>query len=203
MTNSKILSQGAEAIITLEKNIVLKNRIPKSYRLKELDEKIRKQRTRREANILIKAKELGISVPELLKQNEFSLEITFIEGDKLSEKLNSYEEKKQFEIMNELGKEVAKMHKNDIIHGDLTTSNVILEKNRVYIIDFGLGFISKRVEDRAVDLHLIKQALEAKHFQNYKKLFEHFINSYEKEYKEAKEVLIRLKKVESRGRYKH
>jgi TP53 regulating kinase-like protein len=199
----QILAQGAEAIITKDKNKVTKHRISKSYRHKEIDEKIRKSRTRKEANILKKAKELKISVPELLKQEDFLLEMKFIEGDRLSEKLNSYEEKKQLLVLRKIGKEVAKLHQNDIIHGDLTTSNTLLKNEEIYIIDFGLGFISKRIEDKAVDLHLIKQALEAKHFQNYEKLFENFLESYTKEYKEAKEVLERLKKVEARGRYRH
>ncbi|MEI7719191.1 MAG: KEOPS complex kinase/ATPase Bud32 [archaeon] len=197
------LAQGAEAIITRDKNKVTKHRISKSYRHKEIDEKIRKSRTRKEANILKKAKELKISVPELLNQEEYSLEMEFIEGDRLSDTLNSYEEKKQFTVLKKLGTEVAKLHMNDIIHGDLTTSNTILKGEQVYIIDFGLGFISKRVEDKAVDLHLIKQALEAKHFQNYEKLFEKFLETYSKDHKEAKQILERFKKVEARGRNKH
>jgi TP53 regulating kinase-like protein len=197
-----ILAQGAEAIITKEKDSVNKNRIPKSYRLKELDEKIRKKRTEKEAKILGKASAI-INVPKVISQTKFELELEYIEGDKLSEKLNSYKEEKQFETMQSLGKEVAKLHENDIIHGDLTTSNTILTKKVLYLIDFGLSFISKRNEDKAVDLHLIKQALEAKHFQNYEKLYENFIDSYKKEYKDSKKVLDQLKKVESRGRYKH
>ena len=81
-------------------------------------------------------------------------------------------------------------------------SGATSQAHRVFIIDFGLGFISKRIEDKAVDLHLIKQALEAKHFQNWEDLFNSFSEGYQ-DYKEAKEVLSRLKKVESRGRYKH
>ena len=199
---SKPLFQGAEAIITLNKNIITKNRIPKSYRLKELDEKIRKKRTEKEAKILEKASEI-ISVPKVLNQTKFELELEYIDGDKLSDKLNSYKEEKQFKTMQTLGEEVAKLHTNDIIHGDLTTSNTILKEKKVYIIDFGLSFISKRIEDKAVDLHLIKQALEAKHFQNHEKLFENFVKGYLESLKESKEVLERLRKVESRGRYKH
>jgi Kae1-associated kinase Bud32 len=199
---SKIIAQGAEAIITLDKDVITKNRTSKSYRLKELDEKIRKRRTEKEAKILTRASKI-INVPKVLKQTKFELEMEYIDGDKLSEKLNSYEEEKQFKTMKILGQEVAKLHEDDIIHGDLTTSNTILKENKVFIIDFGLGFISKRNEDKAVDLHLIKQALEAKHFQNYEKLYEHFIYSYKKEYKDSEKVLEQLKKVEARGRYKH
>lgn len=199
---TKTLAQGAEAIITLDKDIVTKNRIPKGYRLKELDEKIRKKRTEKEAKILGKASKI-INVPKVINQTKFELKLEYIDGDKLSDKLNSYDEKKQFIVLKTLGKEVAKLHQTDIIHGDLTTSNTILKDRDVYIIDFGLGFISKRIEDKAVDLHLIKQALEAKHFQNYEKLFEKFLEGYSENYKEAHRVLEQLKKVEGRGRYKH
>jgi TP53 regulating kinase-like protein len=197
-----ILAQGAEAIITLNKNIITKNRIPKSYRLKELDEKIRKRRTEKEAKILEKALKI-ISVPKVFKQTKYELELEYINGDKLSQKLNSFPEKKQFEIMKTLGIETAKLHAQDIIHGDLTTSNTLLKEKQVYIIDFGLSFISHRIEDKSVDLHLIKQALEAKHFQNHEKLFKNFKKGYEKNYKDAKKVLEQLKKVELRGRHKH
>lgn len=239
----EIIGRGAEAILTRKKEIVAKDRISKGYRIKEIDEKLRKQRTKREANLLEKASKI-ISVPKLIKQNTFSLEIEFIKGDKLSEKLNYYEEEKQKEVMQSLGQEVSKLHDADIIHGDLTTSNTILVENddklvkvqqpsiknvepcntksqislinknhinnakhnlaesmQVFIIDFGLGFISKRIEDKAVDLHLIKQALEAKHFQNHKDLFESFIKGYNP--KEKSLILKQLEKVESRGRYKH
>lgn len=199
---TKTLAQGAEAIISLDGNVVSKNRIPKSYRLKEIDDQIRKSRTKKEAKLLGKAKSAGVDVPHLIKQEDFELQIEYIDGDKLSQKLNDYGTKKQQEVMQTLGKEVAKLHKQDIIHGDLTTSNTILVEKKVFIIDFGLGFISKRLEDKAVDLHLIKQALEAKHFQDFKFLFENFLEGYEKSYPESKKVLEQFKKVESRGRYK-
>ena len=103
--------------------------------------------------------------------------------------------------MKKIGEQVSILHKNDIIHGDLTTSNTILKDDKVYIIDFGLGFISSKVEDKAVDLHLIKQALEAKHWQNWEQLFEKFCLGYS--YEDSKKVIERLDIVEKRGRYKH
>ena len=103
--------------------------------------------------------------------------------------------------MEKLGKQVALMHKNDIIHSDLTTSNIILKDNQVYLIDFGLGYFSKKIEDKAVDLHLIKQALEAKHWQNHEELFKKLIKTYK--FTDSEKTLERLKAVEKRGRYKH
>ena len=127
----------------------------------------------------------------------------FIEGDKLSEKLGTYPDEKQFKVMKQLGGDVAKLHEKDIIHGDLTTSNTILKGEKVFIIDFGLGFVSVRIEDKAVDLHLIKQALEAKHFQNWEGLFDSFVKGYCCDYLDCEKVLERLKVVEGRGRHKH
>jgi Kae1-associated kinase Bud32 len=203
MTDEKLLQQGAEAKIFLneEKSLIIKDRIRKSYRLKELDEKIRKQRTKREKNLLEKACKI-INAPNPFPLKEFSkMQMPFIEGQKLSESLDSFSPEKQKEIMKTIGESIAKLHNSDIIHGDLTTSNMILKDNLVYFIDFGLGFISKKIEDKAVDLHLLKQALEAKHFKNWKVLFDEVLNGY-RECREERKVLERLKAVEKRGRYK-
>ena len=199
----KTIAQGAEATITLDKNIS-KDRIPKTYRYPTLDTKIRTRRTKSEAKLLTKAAEFA-NIPKVINTDKFNIQMQHIPGDRLSETLNTYPEKKQFKLLQQIGQQTAKLHENHIIHGDLTTSNTILssKNNKVYIIDFGLGFISQRIEDKAVDLHLIKQALEAKHFQNHKDLFKQFLKTYKQEYKESSQVLEQLKKVESRGRYKH
>ena len=197
----KIIAKGAEAQIILEKNILIKRRLKKSYRLPQLDEKIRKQRTARESRILEKASKL-IPIPKIINVNEETKEISmeFIDGKKLSEELNSLDYAK---ISNEIGKQIAILHNNDIIHGDLTTSNMILQEktNKLYFIDFGLGYISHKIEDKAVDLHLIKEALEAKHFSISKSCFNEILKGY-KVSKDHAKVIERLRKVESRGRYK-
>ncbi|MAG50631.1 Kae1-associated kinase Bud32, partial [archaeon] len=107
----------------------------------------------------------------------------------------------QKKICEKIGKNISILHDNDIVHGDLTTSNMILKKDKVYFIDFGLGFISDKTEDKAVDLHLLKKALMTKHYRIFEKSFENVLKGY-KENKDFKEVLNRLEKVESRGRYK-
>jgi Kae1-associated kinase Bud32 len=196
-----LIYQGAEAKIFLNKNIVNKNRVPKSYRHPQLDKQIRTRRTRSESKILIKALSFNINVPKVLNTDKFDIEIEYIEGNRLSETLNSYNKKKQFKVMQQLGKQAALLHKNNVIHGDLTTSNTILKNDTVYLIDFGLGFISTKIEDKAVDLHLIKQALEAKHFQNHEELFKQFTKKYK--WQESDKIIERLKVVEKRGRYKH
>jgi len=195
----KIIQQGAEAKIILDKDKIIKKRIKKSYRLPELDEKIRKLRTRGEAKLLKKASDL-IPIPSGIKENEKTkqIEMEFINGNKLSESLDEFPLDKQKQFLQEIGKSVAKLHDSDIIHGDLTTSNMILKNGEIFFIDFGLGFHSPKLEDKAVDIHVLKQALEAKHFTHWKELFKAFEKSYNK-----KDVLERLKAVEKRGRYKH
>jgi Kae1-associated kinase Bud32 len=204
----KLIQQGAEAKIFLIRDKIVKDRIPKKYRHPQLDNQIRRRRTKSEAKIINKALEVGINVPKLLADpgSGRMIHMQYIHGDRLSETLNSYPQEKQFQIMQQLGEQVALLHKNNIIHGDLTTSNTILSQDKIYLIDFGLGFISTKQEDKAVDLHLIKQALEAKHFrspdhlrgQNHQALFDQFLKTYK-----DKEIIERLKIVEKRGRYKH
>jgi len=209
MTKAKILFRGAEAIIYLDKNKIIKDRIKKSYRIQEIDEKVRKLRTRSESRILERASKV-IPVPKVFNSNEKNKTISmmFIDGKKLSENLDNFSLTKQKQIMREVGKNTAKIHNENIIHGDLTTSNMICDsaslhtlRPKIYFIDFGLGFISHKIEDRAVDVYLLKEALKSRHFQNWKKLFDEFIKGY-KVSKNSKEILERLKKVESRGRYK-
>jgi TP53 regulating kinase and related kinases len=199
---TNIIGRGAEAILIHENNNLVKRRIKKSYRIDIIDQKLRKQRTRKEAKLLEKAIKL-IPVPKVKKVSDTTMEIDmeFLEGKKLSEHLDTLENAE--EICKEIGQNIAKLHDADIIHGDLTTSNMILSSkdNKVYFIDFGLGFESKKIEDKAVDLHLIKQALEAKHFNHYERFFKAILEGY-KASKHHEATINRLKAVEKRGRYK-
>lgn len=198
---TKIIQQGAEAIISLDKNIITKDRIDKKYRLDELDEKIRKSRTKRETKILNKTSEIINTPKPLESRDKFKIKMPYIDGKKLSDHLDSLTKKQQEDTCIKIGQSLAKIHDEDIIHGDLTTSNMILKDSEVWFIDFGLGFHSARIEDKAVDLHLIKQALEAKHFENYKEHTKNILKGYKKS-KNYSKTLEQLKKVEARGRYK-
>ncbi len=238
----KIIAQAAEAIIIKQGNKIIKRRIKKGYRLPELDNKLRKLRTRTEARLIQKA---PVPVPKIINIDEkkAEIEMQFIDGKKLSENLDSLSNKE--EVMQIIGQETSKLHDANIIHGDLTTSNMILvdeskdecrtkignieianekvekakdecrtkleslEKSdinnnksnfKVFYIDFGLGFTSSKVEDKAVDIHLLKQALEARHFLHHEKLFQAFLKAYNPQNKQA--IIQQLKKVELRGRYR-
>jgi len=198
----KIIASGAEASIIRRGEEILKRRIKKSYRIDEIDDRLRKRRTKSEGKLIEKAGKV-VRCPKIIKIDEKNNEISmeFIEGEKISDNLDKLSLKEGEKICYEIGKAVAKIHNAGIIHGDLTTSNMILAENKIVFIDFGLGFHSNKTEDKAVDLHLFKQAIESKHFSNFSKYFKKFINGYTEI--GNKEVLKQFEKVEIRGRYKH
>jgi len=198
----KIIGRGAEAILIHKDGSLIKRRIKKGYRIKFLDEKLRKFRTRSEAKLISKASS-EIAVPKIFKVNDknYEIKMDFIDGKILSMNLDKLPLQKSLKICEKIGKNMARIHDLDLIHGDLTTSNMILNKEEIFFIDFGLGFHSKRIEDKAVDLHLLKQALESKHFKNFKEYFNAVLKGYEFS-SNMKKVLEQFKKVESRGRYR-
>ena len=220
----KLIAQGAEAKIYLTdhkivkegKNVrerkIVKDRIKKDYRIKEIDEKLRGFRTRREAKVLGKLEKFGFVPKVLFNDKKEKLTIEYIEGPKIRDVLDELfvkDKKKCFDVCKDIAKKIRLMHDNDIVHGDLTTSNMILNEKAddednngvVYFIDFGLSQVSTKNEDKAVDIHLLKQALESKHYKIWEECFAVIEKEYGKE-KNNKEVLKRLEKVEARGRYK-
>jgi len=201
----KLLAQGAESKLFLEKNRVIKDRFRKTYRIKEIDDRLRKSRTKREAKILDKLQKINFPVPALIYNNEIynndnTLEIEYINGKLLKNILNN---KNCVKLSSEIGEKIAILHNNNIIHHDLTTSNMISKKDKIFFIDFGLSFFSTKIEDRAVDLHLLKEALESKHSKIWEKCYKAALGSYAKKAKNGKQVIKRLEVVEKRGRYKH
>lgn len=200
MTMATCIAQGAEARIFSDDVHILKERFQKKYRHPDLDSSLRKQRTRREAKLLEKLQMQGIPAPKLVKMDETDMTITMekIDGTLLKDVFD----RRYMELSPMLGVLLGQLHALDIIHGDFTTSNLILKKEVVHVIDFGLSFFSKKDEDRAVDLHVLKQALESKHYKVFEKALPLIIAAYKKQYTGAESVLARLEQVELRGRYK-
>lgn len=195
----KFLHEGAEAKIYFTDGTVIKERLTKEYRYKEIDRALRKKNTRKEVKLLQKASE-HVPVPKVIAHSdvEMTIQMEFIEGKKLRDVIDSVNRK---DIFTRVGKKIAKLHNASIIHGDLTTSNIIIH-DKVYFIDFGLGFISTKVEDKAVDLHIIKKALESKHYMHAEECFGYLLEGYKKENTEFETIMRRLEKVERRGHYK-
>ena len=191
--------KGAEAVVSkstlLGRPVVIKERIKKTYRISELDEKLRRERTRAEARLLHKAKIPGIRCPVVLEVNDFSITMSFVEG----ERPEMNEEECEY-----AGKMLALLHSADIIHGDFTPANLVVSAEKMlYVIDFGLGFFSNDIEDKAIDVYTMLKALES---EEKKK---EFVNGYKTMYEtgnrilrtEVDAILRRVEEVSKRVRY--
>jgi bifunctional N6-L-threonylcarbamoyladenine synthase / protein kinase Bud32 len=196
-----ILGHGAEALLYLENGKVVKERISKPYRHPDIDNELRKLRTRSEGKLLQKLQGL---VPDVFDVDDAKMIISMehIDGALLRDALDGKNKDEQERLLKSVGSAVGTFHERDIIHGDLTTSNMIERNKTVVFIDFGLGFVSKKPEDKAVDLHVFRQALDSKHFRIADDCFSWFLDGY-RTWGGSQEVLVRLGKVEQRGRYKH
>ncbi|MGC8479563.1 MAG: KEOPS complex kinase/ATPase Bud32 [Candidatus Micrarchaeia archaeon] len=183
--------EGAEARVTINKinnfKVVLKTRYQKIYREQVLDEKLRVSRTRREAKILSKLMKNKINAPRLIAFGKFTLIMSYVDGILLRD----IDKKESF--MQKLGSEVNKMHEADIVHGDLTPANIIIENDSTVIIDFGLSEMTTNLEEKALDILLLKRSL-------IKKEFDSFLISYSNNTKYDK-IMDKLNEIEKRGRY--
>lgn len=209
-----LMSKGAEADLYLEEyeispgnkmKVVVKFRKEKKYRVKQLDRKIRSTRTRKESKLMHSARENGVPVPWILEVDpeNFYIVMEYVDGKRLREIMLSKELSKENvnELFREIGRIVGKLHSSGIVHGDLTTGNMILsEDGELYLIDFGLGEFSKRAEDFAVDIYVLKRTLESTHYE-YKETLKYFLEGYSQTFEKVREVLEKLKDVERRGRY--
>lgn len=188
-----IIASGAEAVIALEGNTIIKTRIEKRYRLKEIDENIRRERTKTEAKLISEARRCGVPTPIIRDVTDFEIRMEYIEGTALKNIVNP-------SLSERTGELIGRLHTCGIIHGDLTTSNIILKNERLYLIDFGLAHLDKTLEARGVDIHVLFQTFESTH-ENHEELIEAFKKGYAKTFQKAEEVLERVKEIESRGRY--
>ena len=199
----EMIGKGAEANIYLDGNAVITERIKKTYRVDELDETLRKSRTKREAKLLSLARRAGVPTPFFhdVDDAKTSITIDYIDGKKIRKILNNVSETERIKICTQAGKSAGKLHKNHIIHGDLTTSNLIQKDDRIYFIDFGLGEINSAVEAKGVDLLVFKKSLRSTHFKYERECLDAFFDGYKKEFTGADEILKRLRAIEKRGRY--
>jgi Kae1-associated kinase Bud32 len=201
-----VIQRGAEAVLYLEERdgekVLVKDRLPKGYRIPQLDDRIRTQRTRREESLILKARRAGVNAPNILEVGESRIIMEWIVGKKLKDSLNRMARSQRVEIYRLIGQSLGKLHSSGIIHGDLTTSNMIFKDDRLYIIDFGLGKVSGKVEDQAVDLYLLYEALKSTHLRLLDEAWGGVLKAYKQNYSKSKEVLNRVLKIENRRRYK-
>lgn len=186
------LFQGAESVIWDDGETVSKRRVRKAYRIEALDTKIINSRAKREARILKKLEVVGIPAPRLIDVDGSTIVMEKIDGMPLKEKVDGYDNQRA--LFYDLGVLVSRLHLADIIHGDLTTSNFIF-RDKIYVIDFGLSYISSKDEDKAVDLYVFEKAVGCRHDT---KLLEGFYEGYM--VSGSPDVLNKLETVRLRGR---
>lgn len=205
-----LLVKGAEASLYLAdwhgRKVMMKRRLPKKYRLSELDERIKTYRTTHEPRLIHKAKKTGVPTPTifLVDVKNATIIMGFVEGKQVKQLLSEVSRTERQHLCFRIGELIGRLHKNGIIHGDLTTSNMILNsEGKIFFVDFGLGEKSKELEARGVDLHLMKRALQSTHFRFAKECFDTVIEGYSKVLGSeiAKNVLDKIKQIEKRGRY--
>ena len=203
----RLLRKGAEADLYLCRwhgmTCVAKVRIGKSYRRRELDERIRRERTRHEARMLHVVRSAGIRTPYVIDVDldEYTLVMEYLNGHVLRDLLNSEDVNVEMKagLAGEMGRCLAALHAHGIAHGDLTTSNMILVDGKLCFIDLSLASLDIDVEEMGVDLRLAREALESAH--PGLNLFEHLLRSYS-EWVGAEEAISRLRETDRRGRYR-
>ena len=202
MENKRLLKRGAESELYLIDwygyEAVSKIRSPKKYRHYTIDSALRKQRTLHEANIMSSVKMFGVETPFIyfLNPDNFEIVMEYVVGSVLKDVFSSA-------LCHGLGNIIATLHFNNIIHGDITTSNFILTPQKHLIIfDFGLSFYSERLEDKAADIRLFKEILSSVHVEYFEQSLKNFLLGYSQIYgKKSLKIFNTVKEIEQRGRY--
>jgi Kae1-associated kinase Bud32 len=216
-----ILRRGAEAVLIkgtwsgedgVTKDVVFKVREPKAYRHPDLDARLRSERTSIEGKIITSLWHAGLPVPRVFEVDlpAGTIVLEHVLGERLKDVVPSLGKSILQGMMHRIGEAVAAMHARDIIHGDLTTSNVIVvdaEGTDFRIIDFGLSRHTSSVEDKSVDLHLFKRVVTSTHASAFDDLFPPFMDGYRVGMESAGKgeqfarIDARMQAIETRGRY--
>jgi Kae1-associated kinase Bud32 len=197
-----LLAKGAEANLYLADGKLVKHRISKGYRAPELDARLRRLRTAREAKLLDNALRAGISVPRVFRteERENRIVMEYLDASPLKDVFETASDERISDLAGMIGASVSRMHDANIIHNDLTTSNMLFFSGRIYFIDFGLGSTSTRIEDKAMDLAVLKKSLKVAHNKIFHLIWEKILAAY-KGNEQYKEVMARMQAIEKRARY--
>lgn len=207
----EIYKQGAESKIYstmyLHQKAIVKERFPKKYRNKLLDQTLRKERTKAESKAILKCKQGGIVTPTIysLDLNDCKITMEKINGQTMNDYLtsihNNGDDVKLLNVFLNIGAIVGKMHSIGVFHGDLTTSNIIIkEDDTLVLIDFGLSHFNPSIEDKAVDIYVMERAFISTHsyFTHY---FAVILDGYKNTcYSNVKSIIDQFNNVRARGR---
>ena len=206
---SDILAKGAESDIFdesyLNRNAILKKRVSKSYRISEIDNQIRYSRTKSEAKILSDVKDTGVRTPVLYDIDLDNKEILMekINGDMVKDIIPTLDDSELESLSYNIGYNIALIHSKNIIHGDITSSNILLDDGNLVFIDFGLSYYSDLLEDKSVDLLVFKKSLKSLNSDIADKIFNFMLKGYESVDNDIDLIKSNIRDIESRGRYTH
>jgi TP53 regulating kinase-like protein len=210
MNSLTLLKKGAEASLYLAewqgRRVIIKARLPKKYRPAQLDKQIRNYRTIHEPQLMHEAKAAGVATPLIYLVNvpESTIIMQYIEGQQVKGLLNKATKNDRHAICVGIGKSVARLHRAGLIHGDLTTSNMIQALDgRIFFVDFGLGEKNIELEAKGIDLHLLKRALQSTHYMFWEECFQAVLCGYTSVLgvELAEKVYEKTREIERRGRY--
>ncbi|ORZ13079.1 tp53rk protein [Absidia repens] len=214
MVEPVCIKQGAEArvfhlptFLTMDDGCIAKERFKKTYRHPDLDRQLTARRVTQEARCLYRCNKAGMDTPavylvDIQKATIYMERIigTTVKRLLLDNQHDQYASLDCVSMADKIGMALGKMHSIDIIHGDLTTSNLMLrESGSLVTIDFGLSYGSSMPEDKAVDLYVLERAFSSTH-PSTERLFANILTSYTKHYKQSKPILNKLEEVRLRGR---
>jgi len=192
-----LIYRGAEAELYREKflgmDCVRKTRLPKTFKQRELDERLRRERVKTEARMLQKARS-AVNTPHVYSVQGDTIIMEYVDGQKAKDLFLA----KDTKAATAIGTAIRKLHDAGIIHNDLTTSNLILKDGTVWFIDFGLAVQGSSLEDKAVDLLVFKRMLSSTHYDVFDKVWPEVLKGY----KADKAMLKKMAQVESRAKYK-
>ncbi|MBI4894331.1 MAG: Kae1-associated serine/threonine protein kinase [Candidatus Aenigmarchaeota archaeon] len=202
----KVLKRGAEATIYESvfdgQDVIVKERSAKRYRIPQIDAALRSNRTRQEIKLMREARGHGVMTPKIVHSDEALSVITMEKIGGIVMKDFLLRKPVKISVCRTAGEGIGKMHAAGMVHGDLTTSNMIVRGRDVFFIDFGLGRFSRRVEDMATDLGVLREALVAGNYKTSGRLWSSIVSGYRRSNPRWREVMLRMGKIESRGRYK-
>ncbi|XP_074526890.1 EKC/KEOPS complex subunit TP53RK [Halichoeres trimaculatus] len=218
LSRAELIKQGAEARVYraefLGKPAIVKERFPKRYRHPVLDEKLTHRRTVQEVRSILRCRRAGISTPAVyfvdytthcIFLEEVVGSLTVRDHIAATQKSGCCTGPELEQLAKRIGQILAKMHDEDVIHGDLTTSNMLLRHGQgdgesdLVLIDFGLSYNSALPEDKGVDLYVLEKAFLSTH-PNTESLFEKLLKSYTVSSKKSSAVIKKLDEVRLRGR---
>jgi bifunctional N6-L-threonylcarbamoyladenine synthase / protein kinase Bud32 len=189
----RVVPRGAEAEVELGEADVAKRRQPKRYRLPALDERLRTERTRSEARLLAAARRAGVATPVVRDLDGTTIVMERVHGDVLKAALDPA-------TVRAAGRAVGLLHGAGIVHGDLTSSNMIVRDGGVVLIDFGLAQATEELEARGVDVHVFLQTLGST-ASDAGPLTRAFVEGYGETFAGAAQVLEREAEIRRWGRY--